>query len=390
MLDQRFRSFRAWQAIAFLVVALFYIGIGVSPVIGQALFNLANVAAVKVLLTESDVYLPMAVTWHARAQLWSPDAKRVAPIVLASLHIADCYDGTEVILQEIAGAQQVGFALQGHCWWLEGKKDNAIQLWRQARIAPYLYHLAVYDQMVGHVDRSLDEYEALLAVDPASVGGWLGLGSLYEELENWPQAERAYEEAIRLAPENPLVHQVMAWYRWARALPSDRTEDELRIAIELASASPLDPHRTYSARRDRSGLYTQVRTARLDLPELYARLAGICVWTGRLAQSEEAARQAIALNPNLPWAYHFLGDALRLQGNDREAITAYRKALAIGETSIWVNYGLAKAYLGVGDMSNAMKEAQYLVAADPQELRFRTLLDEIGKFEGNLDSLLRR
>jgi tetratricopeptide (TPR) repeat protein len=375
----RLHGFFSRSALLLALLVALVIGCGIEPLMESVLPNLANVAATKVLLSRDDRYLPEAIWWYIRSQQGVIDVRRVTPLVLASLYVTSCDGGIGSILKNAAVVQQVRIALQARCWWLDGEQDLAIHAYQQAGLAPYLYHLAAHEQEQGNFEGSRDGYEVLLAVDPVSVEGWLGLGSLCEETGDWACTEQAYEEAIRLAPNNPLVHQAMASYRWGRALGGDRTEYELIRAIELAVALPPDASQSLPSSGDVVWMYERAHMGRPDLPDLYTRLAGVYVWTGRPSLSEEAARKAIALAPSFPWAYHFLGDALRLQGKNPEAIIFYKKALAIGETSVWLHYGLARAYIGTGELSDAVQETQYLLMVNPLEPAFLSLDDELQK-----------
>jgi Tfp pilus assembly protein PilF len=179
-------------------------------------------------------------------------------------------------------------------------------------------------------------------------------------MQNWQQAEQAYEEATRVAPNNILAHLEFAHYRFRRDLTDDRTVEALERAFSLAEVAP---------------------SKSVDLPSLYTELALGYLRTGRLLLAEEAARNAIALNPNLYTAYHMLGDALRRQGDNWGAIEAYKKALALGGTNSWIHFGLAAAYIEVGDLANAREEAQRLAVIDPQHPGLPALLDELDKLE---------
>ena len=363
--------------VAWAAIAVFIISNGSGLLMGYTLFNFASTGSLKVLLQDNEVHMPEALRWEDRARFWLPETSKNDGVILALLTIDDCNNELKSVLNEMTSELLSRIALEGRCSWLEGNKQRAVDIWKGNGVEPYLYNLAVYDQVVGRVDRSKENYEALLAVDPTSVAGWLGIGLLYEEESHWVEAEMAYEEAIRLEPNNPLVHKAMAYYRWRRALGGERTENELKKAIELAFEPPKLEYRDWSSDVGSFRLNLHIRTIILDLPHLYSRLAGLYVWTDRYPLAEETARKAIALDPNLAWAYHFLGDALRLQGKMDEAITVYQKALTLEKTSLWLNYGLAIAFMEVGDFTSARREAHYLVSQDPQELRFRSLYDEI-------------
>lgn len=218
MIQSSFGSFlsRSHMTIRLAIVLLAIGGAGQS-MLGSALLNQANVAAVKTVLVKDDRYLSAALWWYVLADPWLPGDEVAAPIMTASLRVADpclAMRENDALLLNDGGAGRVRLALQGSCWWRQGEKDKAVQAWRQAGVESFLYNWARYDQAEDYVDRALDEYAALLAVNPASATGWLGLGSLYERMENWQQAEQAYEEATRVAPNNIMAHLEFAHYRF--------------------------------------------------------------------------------------------------------------------------------------------------------------------------------
>jgi tetratricopeptide (TPR) repeat protein len=331
----------------------------------MAFLNQANVAAVKTVLVEGDRYLPVVIRWHAMAEPWLPGDERVAPIMTAILRVADpCLAMCEnyALLTHTGGIERVRLALQGSCWWRQGEKDKAVQAWRQTRVESFLYNWAWYDQAQGHVGRALDEYEMLLSVNPASMGGWLGLGGLYERLADWQQADQAYEEAIRVAPNNIMAYLEFAHFRFRRDQLDQRTVEAMEKAISLATMMPLKS--------------VDLATLNMDLALAYIR-------TGHLLLAEEAARNAISLNPDLQIAYLYLGDALRIQGDNWGAISQYKKAITLGETNSYLYYGLAAAYLQVGDVTNAREEVEHLATVSPQHPGLQGLLDELEKLDAN-------
>jgi tetratricopeptide (TPR) repeat protein len=342
-----------------LVVLLFAIGVGFHPWVGNILYNIANANATKTLLGRDDRSLQSAANGYRVASNWFVNPNRTDIMSLAVLRATgSCYSLRSADFDH----QDEGLAFQGRCLWLAGEREQAVQIWQQADAGNSLIRLADYDKAQGQSQKALEEYEEALAVAPTSLKGWVALGDLYERSEKWQEAEQAYEQAIRVAPDSALAHQTMAFFRWRRGWADEQTEQELEMAIRLALADPQ-------------------AASYIDFPWLYTDLALRYIQTGRPALAEEAARSAIALSPRIAYSHHFLGEALRLQGDSRGAIVELNLALELGSTNIWVRYSLAMAYLQAGALASAKQEAQRLATLDPQFEGLPALNTEIQKFE---------
>jgi tetratricopeptide (TPR) repeat protein len=53
------------------------------------------------------------------------------------------------------------------------------------------------------IKEALHYFELATQVDPANVEAWKGLGFLYEKIGDQPKAQKAYQEALKLAPNDP-------------------------------------------------------------------------------------------------------------------------------------------------------------------------------------------
>jgi tetratricopeptide (TPR) repeat protein len=83
--------------------------------------------------------------------------------------------------------------------------------------------------------------KALLAREPKNFDGWVALGSIYRNMEQYGDASAAYSEALKLAPAAQKPHWTVFYYRgisferqkkWAEA------EADFRKALELSPDEP--------------------------------------------------------------------------------------------------------------------------------------------------------
>jgi Zn-dependent protease with chaperone function len=94
------------------------------------------------------------------------------------------------------------------------------------------------------LDRFVTERGLLhrVAKNPQDAASWFVLGSLYQELERSSDAEKAYEEAIRLDPRNPQALNNLAWlYATSKDPKLDKPERALALA-EMAVRLAPTPH----------------------------------------------------------------------------------------------------------------------------------------------------
>lgn len=77
-----------------------------------------------------------------------------------------------------------------------------------------------------------------------------------------------------------------------------------------------------------------------------------------------AYRQALALNPQLSWAHHGMGDSYKHLGDYPQAIAAYRRAIALKSDFVWSHYSLAECLEYLGQWEDSMRSYQKAQAID--------------------------
>jgi tetratricopeptide (TPR) repeat protein len=148
----------------------------------------------------------------------------------------------------------------------------------------------VYENL-NRIADARKEYETVVPValtGRASI--YASIGRLYYSEGNFPRATEAFEQRLRLTPNDPLAHKHLAWMY----LEQDRTENAL---AELGATVAIDP-------RD---------------AEAHAGIGRIHLEAGRHAEAIVALRRAIELMPTLHEARNALAMALKQTGRDAEA-----------------------------------------------------------------------
>ncbi len=104
--------------------------------------------------------------------------------------------------------------------------------------------------------------------------------------------------------------------------------------------------------------------------------------------AEQAAREAIRLQPNMFQAYYHLGRALTEQKRFPEAISALDQARHISPTSGTADFGLAQVYLGQGDYDRAIATLLSLRKADQSTPIHHVLLSSAYASRGDKEKAL--
>lgn len=129
----------------------------------------------------------------------------------------------------------------------QGRRGEALRRFEEAlRIAPEnadaLYNLALTLETNEAGVRygpgfaaggALDAYTRLVRAHPDHAEGWTNLGVLQERLGRAADAARAYENAIRAAPEIPEPHAFLAGLLWDRG-DRRRASEQYRVYLSLA------------------------------------------------------------------------------------------------------------------------------------------------------------
>ena len=99
---------------------------------------------------------------------------------------------------------------------LPGRLDDAIAQFQTAlRLQPESpeahYNLGnAWSKIPGRLNDAVTEYKEAVRLQPEYVAGWYGLGVAWFHLGNRPAAAAAFQEALRLSPNDPAIRQVLA------------------------------------------------------------------------------------------------------------------------------------------------------------------------------------
>jgi Flp pilus assembly protein TadD len=164
--------------------------------------------------------------------------------------------------------------------------------------APTHLRLAEILSQQGDPNGAIEEYEAVIALNPRMVEAYRGLGAVYIDKHEWEKAEQALRMSTELDAQDNL-----AFYWLGRSLMA---QDHFRQAHEaFETATDLAPTDA----------------------EAYSDLGLVLMAQGYNKEAEHALRQAINLQPDLAEAHHRLERVRATQDSSQQLIQSARKIL---------------------------------------------------------------
>ena len=168
---------------------------------------------------------------------------------------------------------------------------------------------------------------------------------------DWPAADREIQEALRLAPREPLALIFAA----KQMMAEGHLDHALQYAKSSLAQDPLSP----------------------------PTMIGIC-WIqqrlGHWVDAEAAARRALEISPSYSIAHYYLGVVLLARGQDEAALAEFQK-----ETDD--EGGLAMAYFALGRESDSNAALAQMLKDQANDNAFG--IAEVYAFRGQLDESLR-
>ena len=188
----------------------------------------------------------------------------------------------------------------------------------------------------GRHDEALDALDQAVAIDPESAAAHSNRAHSFNSLGRYEEAEAAARKAVALEPENALFtgNLLVA----LKAL--NRTEE---LVATLGTQVAEDPQ-----------------------ADAYAMLSDAYNGLGRHADSVDAAREAIRLDPEHAPAHSMLGRTLSDMGRHEEAVVACREAVALDERLAAGHGNLGRALSSLGRHDEAEAALNRALDLDPQ------------------------
>lgn len=198
---------------------------------------------------------------------------------------------------------------------------------------------------------------------------WFNLGLAYESLGLYSSASGAYQESIRLNPEDAIAHNnlgvvytnldiysfAIREHQEAIRLNSDYQEAYYNLGIAYTKSD-----------MDQKAIETfgKAITLKPDDAKSHNNLAYAYFKSGKSKEAIEASKQAIRIKPDYPEAYYNLGVAYYHMQMNKDAIEALKQSIRMNPDIPEAHFGLGVIY-SMQDMASALKEYEILKNLDP-------------------------
>jgi tetratricopeptide (TPR) repeat protein len=245
----------------------------------------------------------------------------------------------------------------------------------------------------GELDRAVEEFKKVVALDPALLEAEVNLGLAYHNLGEYRLAVDHLSRALRQRPDLPGLNVILgidylklgspekAIPALQRALELEPSSREARRALATCYLSQTNFQKAAAEFRQLALLNPDKADAWFKLGHDYLDL------------SARLAYRAARLYPDSAWGHRFLGDLLFQRSRWEDAAQEYRQALGLEPHQPGLRTSLGQAYLHAGKLEKAEvefhlelrldseNEAAWLGLAETQLARGQTraALEAVGK-----------
>jgi Flp pilus assembly protein TadD len=184
-------------------------------------------------------------------------------------------------------------------------------------------------------EEALAAYEQAIRLDPNDAATYNNKGYILNELKRYEEALAACEQALRLGQNDAATYNNKGWAlielkRYEEALAA--CEQAIRLDPNYAYAYNNTGYALYELKRYEEALIALEQSIRLDpnYAIAYYNKGEALNWFKRYEEALAACEQAIRLDPNFAAAYNNKGNALNGLNRKEEAQQAYEKARQLG------------------------------------------------------------
>jgi tetratricopeptide (TPR) repeat protein len=273
----------------------------------------------------------------------------------------------------------------------------------------YHYGLAhLYEDMAVNAGRSdyatqaVEQYKLALDADPNSKLLQDGLANLYFKIGRIREAVTAAQDQVTKNPNDVEAHALLGkvYLRSLGDMQTQQSGQMLQLAIaeyeKLAQLKPNDVEthlllgQLYGVDHDSAKAEAQFKQAQ----KIDANSEEVALNMARLYSEEGEAKRAadvlsaIPVDDRTARVEFALGASYEQNHQLKDAIAAYHRALDLDPDNLDTERGLSNALLSDGQLDEALKLLNGIVAAEPQDAQSQIHIAEVERRQGHYDQAL--
>src|ERR1700729_18380 len=274
----------------------------------------------------------------------------------------------------------------------------------------YHYGLArLYEDMAVNAGRSdyatqaVEQYKLALDADPNSKLLQDGLADLYFKIGRIREAVTAAQDQVGKHPDDIEAHALLGkvYLRSLGDMQSPQSGQMLQLAIgeyeKLAQLKPDDVEthlllgQLYGLNHDSAKAEAQFKLAQgidANSEEVALNMARLYSEQGDATRAADVLN-AIPVDDRSPRIEFALGASYEQLKKNKEAVAAYHRALDMDPDNLDTERALSNALLNDGQLDEALKVLNSIVATEPQDAQSQIRISEIQRRQGNYDDALK-
>lgn len=275
--------------------------------------------------------------------------------------------------------------------------------------AYYHYGLAhMYEDMAvsagrpDYATQAIEEYKLAMDADPTSAALQDGLADLYFKLGRIREAVTSAQDQVKKNPSDVAAHELLGkiYLRSLGDMQGQQSSQMLRLAIgeyeKLAELKPNDVEtrlllgQLYGLNHDSAKAEDQFKAAqKIDggSEEVVLNMYRLYTEQGDYTRAAQILN-SIPVDDRTARIDFALGATYDQLKKPKEAIASYRRALEDDPDNLDTERGLATALLRDGQLDEALKVFNAIVAAEPQDGQSQIRIADIQRQQGHYDQAL--